>query len=120
MASQYEYQDVSENNEIRLLALLPGRFNDPIRCTLSHVSLDDEPVYEALSYTWGAATRSHTLICDGKLLPVTSNLFEGLRRLRRIRAVRVVWADAVCINQADVGERNQQVLLMSKIYRQAK
>lgn len=30
--------------------------------------------------------------------------------------MRVPWADAICINQQDIYERNSQVLLMRHIY----
>ena len=120
ISSFYTYQSLSNGNEIRLLAILPGRFGDPIKCTLSTVCLDDEPAFEALSYTWGSMSRASSLICDSKSLHVTSNLYEGLQRLRRRKSVRVIWVDAVCINQDDVGERNQQILYMARIYKQAK
>ena len=115
----YVHKLVVAENVIRLLAILPARFDDPISCTLNHVSLDDEPAYEALSYTWGAPIMDHSLACNGKILAVTQNLFEGLRRVRRRKAVRVIWVDAICINQTDVPERNRQILLMGKIYQQA-
>jgi hypothetical protein len=40
----------SSCHEIRVLELLPGSTKDPIRCSFNIVSLDDIPVYEALSY----------------------------------------------------------------------
>jgi hypothetical protein len=40
-------------HETRLLTLQPGTFADHIRCSLTRVSLDECPEYEALSYTWG-------------------------------------------------------------------
>lgn len=83
ISSLYTYQSLSDGNEIRLLAILPGRFGDPIKCTLSTVCLDDEPAFEALSYTWGSMSKDSSLICDSKSLHVTSNLYEGLQRLRR-------------------------------------
>ena len=119
-SSSYTYQPLSNGNGIRLLAILPGRFGDPIRCTLSTVCLDDEPAFDALSYTWGSMSKESSLTCDSKSLNVTSNLYEGLQRLRRRRSVRVIWVDAVCINQDDVRERNQQILYMARIYKQAK
>ena len=37
--------------EIRLIELLPDRYDDYICCHMVVVSLDNEPQYEALSYT---------------------------------------------------------------------
>lgn len=118
--SLYTYRPLSDVNEIRLLAILPGHFGDPIKCTLSTVCLDDEPAFEALSYTWGSMNKTSSLKCDSKSLKVTGNLYEGLQRLRRRKSIRVIWVDAVCINQDDVQERNQQILYMARIYKQAK
>jgi Heterokaryon incompatibility protein (HET) len=39
-----------------------------------------------------------------------------LRRLRFEDKVRVLWIDAICINQDDREEKNQQVPLIGKIY----
>ncbi|KAL9066380.1 MAG: hypothetical protein Q9161_007599 [Pseudevernia consocians] len=65
-------------------------------------------------------SKESSLTCDSKSLNVTSNLYEGLQRLRRRKSVHVIWVDAVCINQDDVQERNQQILYMARIYKQAK
>lgn len=69
------------------------------------------------------------MIIDGHRFPVTENLHAALRHLRNFqppsfKAVSGVrrsfwWIDAICINQEDVLERNQQVNLMTRIYRKA-
>jgi hypothetical protein len=51
---------------------------------------------------------------------VTYNLDIALRNLRDAQSRRILWIDALCINQADVDERNRQVFLMSRIYSTAK
>jgi hypothetical protein len=43
----------------------------------------------------------------------------ALDNLRSRTEVRTLWADAICINQADTSEREQQVQLMHKIYTNA-
>jgi hypothetical protein len=43
----------SETNQIRVVELVPGRWNDAINCNMRTVSLDEQPSYEALSYVWG-------------------------------------------------------------------
>ena len=53
---------------------------------------------------------------DGKLLPIRRSLHEFLVELRLLDRPRTVWADAICINQGDVVERNAQVALMRDIY----
>ena len=49
----------------------------------------------------------------------TSNLHAALQRLRLFDSHHLVWADAVCINQADIEERSTQIRLMRSIYSRA-
>ncbi|KAI1132565.1 HET-domain-containing protein [Nemania abortiva] len=112
---------------IRVLELLPGVFESDLRAIIRTVALDDNPSYEALSYTWGARTEGRTLkirpdakwMYQSTELPITDNLFRALRRLRRLYKTRVFWIDAVCINQEDLDERSAQVALMEEIYSNA-
>ena len=120
MASVYEYTPLSpsHHDETRLLHLQPGSGDDDIRFTLHAVRLSDKPSYEALSYCWGDAKDTRQVYCEGAVLHVTTSLYTGLKRLRKEDVVRVLWADAVCINQGDIDERNKHVQLMSRIYAQ--
>ncbi|KAK8076679.1 hypothetical protein PG994_003951 [Apiospora phragmitis] len=61
-------------------------------------------------------------------MPVTDNLVAALRRLRplpssssqaRARA-RVLWVDAVCIDQDNTAEKSAQIPLMARLYRSAR
>jgi hypothetical protein len=52
-------------------------------------------------------------------LSITPNLHEALRRLRCTTTTQLLWADAICINQDDIDERNIQVNMMSEIYTKA-
>lgn len=105
--------------EIRLITLAGGQFSDDIRCSLSTVSLDNEPVYEALSYVWGDPDVTLPITLQGGLHQITTNLEAALRHLRYRGRPRVLWVDAVCINQKDALERQKQVLLMGDLYRNA-
>jgi hypothetical protein len=117
MALPYPYSPLSpsHHDETRLLHLQPGSGDDDIHFTLHAVRLSDKPAYEAISYCWGDASDTREVYCDGAPLRVTNSLFK---RLRRQDAVRVLWADAICINQGDIPERNKHVQLMSRIYAQ--
>jgi hypothetical protein len=79
------------------------------------------PPYTALSYTWGDITTTPTvpIQCDGQVLHIAENLAAALRVLRKEDESVYVWADAVCINQNDVKEKNNQVPLMREIYEYA-
>lgn len=50
---------------------------------------------------------------------ITANLGAVLRDIRDMNKVLTIWVDALCINQDDIFERNQQVRIMGEIYRQA-
>ena len=50
---------------------------------------------------------------------MTTNLATALAQLRHTYRERVVWADAVCIDQESYSERSQQVPLMAKIFSNA-
>lgn len=50
---------------------------------------------------------------------MTFNLEAALRYLRDASVEKVVWIDAICIDQSSIEEHNSQVLLMRHIYRNA-
>jgi hypothetical protein len=53
-------------------------------------------------------------------LPIGKNLFLALKQLRRQEKVRILWIDAICINQDDLEERSKEVARMGDIYRNAR
>lgn len=183
--TSYRYEPLrSASQEIRLVHLLPGRFEDDIKIQILHSpfplpatpppkaknfqidslqalvswpltieeteggdfmifnvvtgethplltvasSLEEiseyQPRYEALSYTWGDADVSEFgQVEDGQSSGETSatlglrpNLASALRYLRYSDETRVLWIDAICINQEDIEERNEQVKRMTNIY----
>jgi hypothetical protein len=109
---------------IRLIRLLPSKTERaPIRCQLIDYSLQDlgrrTHLYEALSYVWGDPNVTRPILIDEHSLPVTINLYGALLRLRHCSWERIIWVDAVCINQSKREEKEQQILLMAEIYGQA-
>ena len=54
-----------------------------------------------------------------QVLHVTENLAAALRHLRYTNKTRLLWIDALCINQGDVKERNLQVMRMGDIFSRA-
>lgn len=76
------------------------------------------PKYEALSYTWGAASDSLpiTLGSDGAQIKVTRNCHGALRNLRSQTSFRLLWIDAICMNQQDNMEKTHQVRMMGQVY----
>jgi hypothetical protein len=118
-ASPLIYQPLARSDAIRLLRLEPGQFSDKVQGTLCHANLDKKPVYIALSYVWGDPAVTAPIFCNGTEIGVTVSLANALARLRKSNASVVVWADALCINQADAAERSRQVGIMAKIYKTA-
>jgi hypothetical protein len=82
-------------------------------------SIHSPPTYESLSYVWGDIRHCVDIRIDGFNFPVTRNLYEALKHLVLEDAVRVVWVDAICINQNDLHERSHQVSQMRYIYQNA-
>ncbi|CAN9280135.1 unnamed protein product [Alternaria alternata] len=118
--SAHVYQSIdSENGEIRLLEVLPGRYNDVIKINLYAKNLNDKPTYEALSYAWGTIPSSNRAIINCCSVPVRESLDLALRRLRNPNQSRILWIDALCINQSDTRERSHQVQHMATIYKSA-
>lgn len=132
MAPSYQYQPLSSpSTQIRLIELLPGR--GIIQCRLKVTELGEaEHTYEPISYCWKAYTREHwygssykekkkqktlRVRVDGADLYITENLHGALRQMRLESGIRVLWADAICINQADDEGKSVQVAMMSRIYK---
>ncbi|TGO33472.1 hypothetical protein BHYA_0244g00090 [Botrytis hyacinthi] len=123
--SQSLYSSLSlESNKIRLLRILPNEDEEgDIKCTLFVYPLHDSGRgthrYEALSYVWGDAGDSRSIFINGHSLTVRANLHIALSRLRDPVLDRIIWIDAICINQEDLNERGHQVQLIAKIYSKA-
>lgn len=141
--SPYSYRLLdTSRNEIRILVLYSSQNEqDPVKGEIIHLSLDDNnplpskigrfpshlvKMFRALSYTWGNAEEKGSIEIGGHQFPVTENLEAALRFIRDIGVSSNArkspipsfwWIDAICINQEDILERNQQVTLMTRIYR---
>jgi len=127
----YEYQSLPPQF-IRILSVDtdPRPLSpDSISCSLKVVKTTEE--YHCLSYTWGdpfghtkapigKAVARH-VICNGKRIDVTANLFDALSTLRyRIPTVlKQILIDAICINQKHIEERSSQVAQMNTIFSSA-
>lgn len=89
------------------------------------LDVDGDPVeYEALSWCWGQEVKDRAIrILEGTKyyrLAVTRDLTLALKYLRHPHEARILWIDALCINQENHEERNHQVQMMSLIYSGAK
>ncbi|KAH8885731.1 hypothetical protein GQ53DRAFT_728714 [Thozetella sp. PMI_491] len=114
--------------------------NAPIQCQLLKYPLQDPGegihLYEALSYVWGPEAEHsehnqmprdsqqtkgsrHSIYLDNYKFSVGENLYAALLSLRNYALERVIWIDAICINQKDNTEKGHQVNSMAKIYTRA-
>ncbi|KAI0885970.1 heterokaryon incompatibility protein-domain-containing protein [Annulohypoxylon maeteangense] len=106
-----------EDPHIRLVTIQPGLWSDEIHCIIDVVPFDFQQKYEALSYVWGDRQNKKFIQLDGQAFEVTDNLWLAMRRLRQPSTPRVLWIDALCINQDDNVEKSHQVGMMGDIYR---
>ncbi|KAH8706920.1 heterokaryon incompatibility protein-domain-containing protein, partial [Phaeosphaeriaceae sp. PMI808] len=109
-------------SQIRLLEVLPGT-EAIIKCRLRSVPLANAGNYEALSYHWWGDVMENHVYVNGVDVPVHGNLYNALGYLRYAKKPRVLWVDAICIDQSrneEHGEKSHQLQLMSHIYRQAR
>lgn len=115
-----KYEPLPSSHHIRLLVLHPASTKeDELHCDLIPRSIDEKLVFEALSYVWGNPLPKKRVYCGGEYADIGPSLESALRHLRHTSKARVLWADALCINQADNGERSAQVQLMGDIYSMA-
>ena len=127
------YRPLGEG-EIRLIKILPGNWNTPLQCELEHVAAGDQVKYVALSYAWGGSNDHEWMKLNGRDHRIKTSLAAALRRLRdylsRVNKgadtmIRVdtqsfrVWADALCLNQNDIDEKQHQVPRMGTIFSRA-
>jgi ankyrin repeat protein len=126
---RYKYPPLDlEKRSFRLLRLIKGN-DGPIQCEIINARFDDKEdiiPYNALSYTWGDQSNLReievhrtTFRVDVMVLSVTENLHVALQHLRRREDDRILWVDAICIDQGNPKERGHQVEQMSSIYEQA-
>jgi hypothetical protein len=117
------YRSLSPDS-IRLLRLLPHEDkNAPIQCQLFDYSLQESGkrmhLYDALSYVWGDSDNPRSIYIGEHDLPVTRNLHAALSHLQNFSLERIIWVDAICIDQKNTEEKEQQIQIMAKIYSQA-
>ncbi|KOC10748.1 hypothetical protein AFLA70_197g002161 [Aspergillus flavus AF70] len=121
--NRYRYSPLPQGC-IRLLRLLPSEksdsrlqghlFNYPLGLLAAKTHL-----YEALSYVWGDLNNSRLISLGNYDFPVTKNLHTALLYLRDQYIERIIWVDALCINQEDLNEKGEQVRRMAEIYSKA-
>lgn len=120
----YRPLDLTEDS-IRLLRIQKGGWRDDILCQLFEAC--PWLTYTALSYTWGGLEHAPTgpeqlprvVVVGHEFKPLTGNLYEAVRHIRRPDRDVTLWVDAICISQSDPREKGHQVKQMGTIYEAA-
>jgi hypothetical protein len=121
---------LQEPQSIRLLQTTPGAEGSEIHCLIYDYTIRHDRAsgpFESLSYVWGDPTeRRRIYVRDAEstnphdqtlsYLDVTVNLYAAMHRIRDPVFPRLVWIDAVCIDQGNLDERAIQVQFMATIY----
>ncbi|KAI4683165.1 uncharacterized protein J4E84_007068 [Alternaria hordeiaustralica] len=115
----FKYQGIlldASRREIRLLHLHPSS-TGRITASLSVKDLASAAgTFACVSYVWGDPNKTVPIDIDGREVQITTNLFDFLCHIRASSETLTLWADAICINQADLNEKSQQVAMMGDIY----
>jgi hypothetical protein len=141
-ASSYTYSPIRPASQIdgqfRLLLLLPGLSGTKLICSLHHTSFKAHLPYEALSYSWddpniiqsctsinGSSDRTYIITIGGQDMEIGRNLYKALLQIRDeqkkdgIGIIKILWVDAICIDQKNNEEKSEQIMIMARIYSQA-
>jgi inactivated superfamily I helicase len=121
----YVYSALQDDKHIRLFRLLPStnRSNRLEGCLFDYPLSQFEQqthLYDALSYAWGAPKKSYSIWFNNHELSITANCHAALLQLRDCFVERILWVDAICIDQSNVTERGKQVQLMAEVYCKAR
>ncbi|KAJ3462185.1 hypothetical protein MRS44_010738 [Fusarium solani] len=113
--------------EIRLLKVLLDSGSGFVECELlpSARIAEVRGKYLALSYCAGDPRNTEIILVNGVKCNVFANLCHALACARHFWTTHpgdedfLLWADQICINQADLSERSHQVGFMRDIYQSA-
>jgi len=121
------YRPLDEHG-LRLLEICPSEDSDSqIQVKMFPRLFEDvRGQFIPFSYVWGDAADTETITINGVSRNITRNLARLIRQTRALlpdilariswEKPALFWADAICINQGDIEERNRQVQLMGSIY----
>lgn len=121
----FRHQPLTAPLQTRLFWLAPSHdFEASIHCHVAVVSLSQMPPYEALSYAWDSWEGNVEITCshipsngsEELQLAVTRNCDRALRHLRLPDRQRLLWVDAICIDQTSQGDKDIQLPQMKNIY----
>ncbi|KAI0813603.1 heterokaryon incompatibility protein-domain-containing protein [Xylaria sp. FL0064] len=134
---EFEYPSLrSKARVFRIIKLLQSTrswfppFRETLHIEILEADVDDAAIeYDTLSYCWGGGPIDRRVVvsqfskdecCEEyTTIRISASLESALLSLVRnsdIESIRPIFADQICINQADNAEKMQQVGLMGDIY----
>lgn len=78
--------------------------------------------YDIISYRWGDPVEGHDCGIDGVNWPVeiSEAKLSDIQELMCFKDVEYMWADCICINDADENQESEEVYKMFQYYKHAK
>ncbi|KAL9109906.1 MAG: hypothetical protein Q9227_005429 [Pyrenula ochraceoflavens] len=114
---RFSYESLTSSYSVRLLQLEPSDDRDaPIRCRLIQSTLSQKPDFEVLSYDSGGTSNDILVLLNDSDFAITANLWLALRQVRMESEIRLLWVDAICIEQSKVSEKNAQLNIVRDIF----
>lgn len=132
LANAPPFQALSYTWGSPLMTLKPTSFpkspevHDPLQNLRALRSIKGEIPYVYGESESESPIRQHAIICDKRMIKVTTNLRDALRMLANPTGPLNIaslpsyyWIDALCVNQENVLERSDQVARMAEIFKRA-
>ena len=124
----YPGQPLPSQTSIRVLNIGKDSLHR-ITAHTSVVELNESPRYCCLSYTWDGARYcdeddswtkpEEAIVLDNTVFNIRKNLYAAMLQLIDSGVTGPIWIDALCINQTEIAERNNQVSQMGRIFKGA-
>ncbi|KAK3368007.1 hypothetical protein B0H63DRAFT_88769 [Podospora didyma] len=113
---KFEYADLRRPaSQLRLLRV--QRYISPflkLEAELEVHDMDNHPPFKAVSYKWGDKGDLRNIVLNGRKHTFLANVHDILRRCcSPFRSL--LWIDTVCINQANIKEKQHQICRMSDV-----
>ncbi|KAJ9609844.1 hypothetical protein H2200_006173 [Cladophialophora chaetospira] len=112
----FRHTPLLSQDSLRLLLLESRSSEGLVRCNIQQFEAQDAPLYRALSYHWGNPDPTNVIELNGHRKPIHDNLWQFLDQMTLDGEYSYYWTDALCIDQHNTQERNDQVKRMDEIY----
>ena len=124
-AREYQYEPLDTSSlTIRLISYVHSRDDGSIAFRLQRFPFEKVAgTYTAISYTWGAVSRTQKVWINRGWMMLPENIWRFLVQCCKASfqhaKPRRLWIDSICIDQSDVTEKNTHVRYMGDIFHHA-